>query len=81
MSEFLKVIEFTILDKEVTHIKNSKLSAEQLLMFYIKQTFPEVEIRGSVVLRFPENSEITWWYDHKVMGTHYVQRIFKEKLI
>lgn len=78
MKKILKIVEFTILDSDVPHIKPSCLGSKQDLMFWIHENFPEVSLEGCIMLRFASNSEVVSWYDESIKGTHYVQKIYEE---
>lgn len=78
MPEDVRIVEFTILDSDVQDIKPSKLGADDELMFWIRDNFPEVALEGCIILRFVSNSEVVSWYDESIKGTHYVQTIYEE---
>ena len=78
MKKTLKIVKFTILDSDVQDIKPSKLGADDELMLWIHENFPEVALEGCIMLRFDSNSEVVSWYDESIKGTHYVQTIYEE---
>ncbi|APC44384.1 hypothetical protein [Pseudoalteromonas phage PH357] len=80
MKKILKIVKFTILDSQVSHIKPSDLGSKQELMFWMRDNLPEVVTVGSVIPIFPKNSEIVCWYDDKIKGTRYVQKIYEEEV-
>lgn len=80
MAGDVRIVEFTILDSDVPHIKPSCLGSKQDLMFWIRDNLPEVVTVGSVIPIFPKNSEIVCWYDDKIKGTHYIQKIYEEEI-
>lgn len=68
------MIEFTLLDSEVLELRSgiSSLSLEQELLMFMKDEKGLV-CKGKIILK--PKGELTWWYNNKVKGTHYKQRL------
>lgn len=78
MKRLVKTNMFTLLDMDVASIKESSCCPEQCILKYVREKdLAEVE-ECIAKLKFPDDSEVSCWYDPEIQGTHYIQSIYEE---